>query len=347
MRIFFKALSAIAVILMIGSCQFFDKKYKVVDMRQRGATTSSSISGKTGEVVVVIGQTQWEGEVGSALRELLTDEYPMLPQIEPRFVLKNVNPGNFNQMLQVHRNIIYVKIGSEVITPGIRYHRNIWAAPQCYIEINSPTSFEAAELIRKDGERIIETLESIERERVVMNSKKYEDTQLTGEIKKMAGGTPHIPSRYKLKKLTDDFAWISCDLEFSTQGILIYKYPVVKGENMMSPKSLIANNKKILNENVPGMRENTYMTHSSAIEPYVQFREFKDREFAEMRGLWDVYNDYMGGPFIAHIMYSPDGKYMVGVEGFVYAPKQNKRDLLREVEAIVYSFEWDKLPKRE
>ena len=48
----------------------------------------------------------------------------------------------------------------------------------------------------------------------------------------------------------------------------------------------------------------------------------------------------MGGPFISHVMYSPDGKYMVGIEGFVFAPKFDKIQYLRSVEAIVYSFKW-------
>jgi hypothetical protein len=33
---------------------------------------------------------------------------------------------------------------------------------------------------------------------------------------------------------------------------------------------------------------------------------------------------------------------MIGLEGFVYAPKFDKRQYLRQVEAIIYSFEWAK-----
>lgn len=336
------AAALIATIAVAASCNFFGGG--AIKIKAKGGS-NAQISGKTGEVVIVIGQTQWEGEVGNTLRELLTDEYPMLPQMEARFSLQNVNPSGFSQMLQVHRNIIYVKVGEEVKEASIIYRRDIWASPQCYIEINAPTSFEAVELIQSNAGRIIETLESIERERIIGNSIAYEDTDATLKVKKMAGGSPHIPSKYKLKKITDDFAWFSHDLEFSTQGILIYKYPVQKGEDMMSPESLIEKNKEMLKENVPGMRENTYMTHSTAILPDVTYRSYKGLQFAQMRGLWDVYNDYMGGPFITHVLYSPDGEYMIGIEGFVYAPKQNKRDLLRQVEAIVYSFEWDKISR--
>ena len=111
---------------------------------------------------------------------------------------------------------------------------------------------------------------------------------------------------------------------------------------MMSRTSLIDNIKAMLQKNVPGMFENTYMTIAPVIDPSVKYLNYKGHAFAEIRGLWDVHNDYMGGPFVAHVFYSPDGKYMIGLEGFVYAPKFDKRQYLRQVESIIYSFEWTK-----
>ena len=64
--------------------------------------------------------------------------------------------------------------------------------------------------------------------------------------------------------------------------------------------------------------------------------------FVEARGLWEVYNDFMGGPFVSHSFYSKDGRYIIVLDGFVYAPKFDKRQYLRQVEAIMYSFEWEK-----
>ena len=46
----------------------------------------------------------------------------------------------------------------------------------------------------------------------------------------------------------------------------------------------------------------------------------------------------MGGPFISDAFLSADGKNVIVIEGFVYAPKYDKRDYLRQVEAIIYSW---------
>ena len=186
------------------------------------------------------------------------------------------------------------------------------------------------------------TLEQAERDRFIANSKKYEERALAAAVTEMIGGSPHFPSGYKLKKKTDDFIWISYDPQGTTQGVLIYKYPVVEGENMMSLENILAENSKMLKENVPGMFENTYMMPGTFMKPTIEYLKYKGRDFAQVRGLWEVYNDFMGGPFVAHAFYSPDGKEMIVLEGFVYAPKYDKRSYLRQVESILYSFEWAK-----
>ena len=297
-----------------------------------------NITGTAGEVIVVIGQNEWEGAVGTVLRDSLSCEFPQLPQREPLFNLVNVPQAAFTSMFQVHRNIIVVNISKDVTEPGVLYRNDVWAAPQTVIRVNAPDSETAVQLIKENSSTIIGMLEEAERARMIRNAKKYEERSIAPVVTEMVGGSPHFPSGYKLKKRTDDFIWVSYDPEYVSQGILIYKYPVVEGEDMMSPENLLEANSRMLMENVPGM----YMVMSSYAPPTVKYMKYHGLQFAEIRGLWEVHNDYMGGPFVTHVFYSPDGKYMIGIEGFVYAPKFDKRQYLRQVESIIYSFEWAK-----
>jgi len=323
---------ACAAILVLSSCNH---------EKQRKALLPN-ISGKAGEVIVVIGQNDWEGAVGTVLRDSLTQDFPQLPQKEPMFTLANVPHNAFNSMFQVHRNIIIVNISKDVTEPGVIYRNDVWAAPQTVIRVNAPDSDTAVQILRNNTTTIIGMLEEAERGRMIRNAKKYEELKIAPVVASMVGGSPHFPSGYRLKKKTDDFIWVTYDPEYVSQGILIYKYPVIEGEDMMSPENLLEANRRILMENVPGMFENTFMTLSTFVKPTVKYMKYKGLEFAEIRGLWEVHNDYMGGPFVAHVFYSPDGKYMIGLEGFVYAPKFDKRQYLRQVESIIYSFEWEK-----
>ncbi len=320
---------AAAAVLTIASCSNEKRKKALLP----------NISGKAGEVIVVINKNDWEGDVGAVLRDTLARDCQFLPQKEPLYTLVEVAPKGFSNMFQLHRNIIIVNISQSVTEPGVVYRNNVWAVPQCVIRINAASAESAVKVIKENSEKIVAVLDEAERDRVISNAKKYEERSLAPAVTKMAGGSPHFPSGYKLKKKTDDFIWITYDTDI-TQGILIYKYPVAEGEDMMSSESLIRANELALKNNVPGMFENTYMTVSSFVRPSVKYMRYKGREFAEIRGLWEVHNDYMGGPFVTHVMYSPDGKYMIGLEGFVYAPKYDKRHYLRQVESVIYSFEW-------
>jgi hypothetical protein len=250
-------------------------------------------------------------------------------------------------MFHIHRNIIVVNIKNDVTEPGVKLRQDIWAKPQIVISIDAKSSVEAVELIKQNSRLIISALEQAERDRLIANHKRYEERSLAEVVTKMIGGSPHFPSGYKLKKQTEDFIWISYDIQYVTQGILIYKYPVVEGENMMSLDNILAENSEMLKANVPGMFEGTYMMTSEFARPSIEYMKFRGRDFAELRGFWEVYNDYMGGPFVAQTFYSKDGKYMIFMEGFVYAPKYDKRTYLRQVESILYSFEWAKDEKKE
>ena len=306
-----------------------------------------NISGKAGEVIVVITKGDWEGIVGTTLRDTLGCECPYLPQREPLYTLVNVAPSGFSTMFQVHRNIIMVNISSTVTEPGVVYRKDVWAAPQCVINVNATNAESAAQLIKDQSANIKATLEQAERDRIIRNARRYEEIKLRPVITKLFGGTPHFPSGYQLKKTTEDFAWITYDTQFTMQSILMFRYPVVKGEDMMNLDNIIRNTNEALKNNVPGMFENTYMTITDFSRPTLEYLRYKGRDFAQMRGFWEVHNDYMGGPFVSHIFYSPDGTEMIELLGFVYAPKYDKRQYLRQVESVIYSFEWAEPEEKE
>ena len=299
-----------------------------------------NISGKAGEVIVVTSKADWEGLVGTTLRDTLACECPYLPQREPLYTLVDVAPSGFVSMFQVHRNIIILNISNSVTEPGVVFKKDVWAAPQCVIYVNAINAESAAQLIKDNSAKIKTTLEQAERDRVIANATKYEELKLRPVVTKVFGGSPRFPSGYQLKKKTDDFIWITYDTQFTMQGVLLFKYPVVEGENMMDLDNIISNTNRMLKENVPGMFENTYMTITDFARPSIEYMRYKGREFAQLRGFWEVYNDYMGGPFVSHVFYSPDGKDVIVLQGFVYAPKYDKRHYLRQVESILYSFQW-------
>ena len=300
-----------------------------------------SVSGNEGDLLVVTTQSDWDGELGVTIRDSLTQEYPYLPSVEPMFDLSHASPKGFTDLYHTFRSILIVNIDPKEIASRVIYKTNVWAAPQAVIKLNAPSREEALKAFKENCRDIITFLENMERDRIISNIKAYEDQFLAPKVREMIGGSPYFPHGYKLKAKRNNFIWISHETQYIQQSILIFKYPIIEGVDMMASENLRAATDRLLKENVPGMFENTYMIITPIIDPYIGYNKSGNNIFAEMKGLWEVYGDYMGGPFVSHTYYAPDGKNMVTLFAFAYAPKYDKRTYMRQLEAILCSFKWN------
>ncbi len=306
-----------------------------------GSTYKRTVTGKAGEVIVVISKEDWSGASGNSLRNILAVDYPSLPQREPSFNLINIPPSAFSEIFRSHRNIILVEINTNLNEAKYSTVKDAWAQPQIIVRVQAPSDSAASAIIEKNSELLFNSIDQIEKDRIIRNSKRYEESSIRSVVAEKFGGSPYFPSGYSIKKQTNNFIWISYETSFTNQGILIYTIPF-SGKEFPSKEEIIKSQNQVLKENVPGMFDNTYMTISKAPEvvPTIKYYKYKGENFVEIRGLWDVEGDYMGGPFVEHIRYSKEPDKLIVVQGFVYAPRYKKRNYLRQVESIIYSFDW-------
>lgn len=293
-------------------------------------------SGKAGEVIVVISKDNWESSLGEDVRRVLACDCPWLPTREPLYTLVNVAPGAFGDLFKQHRNILFFDINPQAARQGVRVHHNKWSDPQCVIQVSAFDDAAADSVFNAGAALIANAIEQAERERVILSTKRYEKSGIHDTLADTFPGAPHFPTGYRLRKLTEDFAWISDDKQYSTQGVFIYKYP---SDQDLSLVSILKHRNEFLKSNVPGMFDGTYMITADSFPPYLEYIKWQGRQFAQVHGLWEVKGDFMGGPFVSHSFYSPDGEWIVVAEAWVYAPRFEKRQLLRQVESILYTWE--------
>lgn len=299
-----------------------------------------NVSGKAGEVIVVIEKAEWEGALGNEVREVLASDCPWLYIQEPLYSLVNVAPGGFADLFKIHRNIVLFQIDPLVAKSGMFLKTDVWASPQCVVQISAPDAETALSILQEKSATLTAAIEQAERNRVINNTLLYEERTIAPQIMEVMGGSPHFPTGYKLKKKTSDFVWVADEKQYTIQGVLIYKYPATGTAEDFSEETIITRRNEILKNNVPGMFDNTYMTTAEYFAPAVEYLKYQGRDFAQTRGYWEVFNDYMGGPFVSHSFYSQDGSEVIVLDAFVYAPKYDKRQYLRQVESLLYSFEW-------
>lgn len=307
----------------------------------KNARLLPNVSGRAGEVLVVIERAQWEGNVGVAIRDLLASDTPYLAQREPLFNLSNVPPGSFGNMFKVHRNILIVSVDPQNQKEGFSWKHDEWARPQAVVQLNAPDERTALNYIESEGMLLAEFFEQAERDRVINNAKLYEEVSLREPVEELTGGVIHFPSGYRLRKKTDSFVWIADEKQYIMQTVMIYRYPATDADPF-SLENIITHRNAVMKENVPGMFDGSYMITATAVEPTTRSLRYHGRDFMETRGFWEVEGDFMGGPFVSHSFYSPDGADIIVIEAFVYCPRYDKRQNLRQVESLLYSFEWKK-----
>jgi len=337
-RLLFWSLCAITFISACNGCSGGGGQGKENDSRSKYLP---SVTGAPGEVFVIADKEYWDGDIGTELRSRLTADYPFLPQSEQTFSVFNSPHSAFKGSFFLHRNIILVNVGDGIDSTGVKYQLDVWAHPQIVVTVYAPDKEIGFELISREKDNIASAIEQKERDRIISNTKKFEDKDIRKAVTSFLGGAPYFTKDFSIKKKTGSFIWISHETTYVNQGTFFFKMPYQDPQELTSDWC-ISQIDSALQANVPGNRDNSYMITNRYLEPGMCYVSYRGNTFVEIRGLWELKNDYMGGPFVCHIFPDESKSFYIFEYGFVYAPKYEKRNYLRTVESILYSFEWKK-----
>jgi hypothetical protein len=296
-------------------------------------------SGKAGEMVVVMNKTRWEGHSGELVRKVFASSVPMLPQEEPHFNLYQIEHSAFASLFETHRNILIIDFDPSLDKGRIEVKRDQWSYPQMIINIKVPHEEVLERLLEVNGSTLISHYLKTERERLINAYKRMINYQAQGIIKERLGLDLTIPEGYFVAKQEDNFVWLrqTGTREELELGLMITILPYKNAERDFSQKTIWARRDSITRKHIPGTFAGTYMTTYPDLPPAFQQISFNDMYAMEARGFWRIKDDFMGGPFINITFVDEKNGRLINMDGFVYAPKFEKRDYLRQVEAMIYS----------
>ena len=299
------------------------------------------ISGQAGEVVIVIEDQIWKSTTDTIINILKAD-VPALPQSEPMFDVVRIPNSAFTEIFQRHRNIISCRIAADSAA-SIKVASDIWATPQIVIQIVAPSAQAFEQLFSDNREKIVGLLLKAEQDRIIKNYSTFPERQVMDKLAKATGVTMTIPKGYTfdmdttciLNGDTCHFVWISHETPEISQGLFVYYYDYTDSL-MLTRDRLMAMRDLMCKRFVGGPSDGSYMT-TVAFEDVTTFRSFNRRGqyTAELRGLWETHGDFMGGPFVSLTQYDAKCGRIVTVDGYVYAGKKDKRNYMRQVEAIM------------
>lgn len=296
----------------------------------------TNVTGKSGEILLVIDKNLGTTEPGHELKNILTRLQPALPQDEPMFRVYSIPHSSFGSFFQGNRNIILVKNCNPADSASVSARYDVWAKTQAYVEISSPDKDELVRIIKANGELIPEFFRTAERKRLQQTYLQFQEREIAGRLKARHNINLVIPKGYKLDVDSTDFAWISSETPATSQGILIYKYNYTD-TNTFTAEYLTDKRDSFLRKYVPGPLKDTWMTTEHDFTPIATEYNLNNLYAFELRGLWKVQNDFMGGPFINITVLDEKRNTVITVEGYVYAPKYDKIEYIRQMEAILYT----------
>lgn len=317
-------LALLSVVVMFG-CDAF-RSVTSSDVNSQGAPY---------ELIVVCDYPYWNEELGDSLRMVLSEPIPYLQQNEPHFDVLRVTQQGFNKLIIKHRNILRTVVDPalDATTADVQY--DLYAKPQIVVTLSGATADALAEYVGNYGEQIVEIFEMAERDRDIRYAERFNVASLEQQIKEQFGFEMRVPKGYTLRNSGDDFLWASYEFPTASQGFLIYEYKTNQGAKALTQRNLTAA-RNLFTANIPGPSEGSYMTTFMDYDPDYRLFKLEGRVWAELRGFWDVENDFMGGPFVSYSTLDAERGVVVTLDCYVFSPKLGKRNFIRGVEHLIY-----------
>ena len=329
----------------------------------------SEAIGEEGEVTVVIDSTLWDGPVGDALRDQLGSPIVTLPSQEPAFEIKQLSlvSQQVLDVAQARKNVVFVASLDDTTTNEARFIRSIlseealqaildggtavvprddvWRKRQqvFYITASSPEGLVAA--IEEDGPGIVYKFNEVSRRRL---QREMFDIGRQPEIEQYLmdnhGFAVHGQHDYIVALDTSNFIWLRRNLSDTWRSVFIY-YEENADPSKLSPEWIYQMRNALTQRHVQGTLGGwVEIDQRRPLES--EEINFKDRYAYEVRGLWHMVGEEngekfpfgAGGPFLTYAFYDePTGRLYL-IDGMVFAPNYPKREFLRQLEVIAYTF---------
>lgn len=273
--------------------------------------------------------------------------YPMecTPNGDEYFYVATIQKEHFNRSIRTLGNIVLINLDPDNSSdPVIKLERDIWAHGQVVVRMYARNQESLADYVMQLQEGLRNVFVKAEINRAIAKLEKDNAVQQEDRLMKLQNVSMHIP--FSVKKggvgATDStFFWATDDYMDRQSHLVVYSVPYTD-QNIFSLEGAVAVRDSVMKANIEGGANGSYMTtNRKYVLPEYKALNIGGKYVGELRGMWRMENGLMAGPFVSHLRLDEVNKRVVIAEGFVYAPNDGKRRLIRNLEAAIYTL---KLP---
>ncbi len=286
------------------------------------------------ELLVVANKEWLKTPMGERFMMEANPQVPGLPQAERNFRITSINPADFNNRFKVYANILYLDMNPKYKEPKLVLSRDVYVRPQIVLTVQVADNKALTELLTKNGQGMSDVFVEAEltRERAYLQST-HSGVVYDG-VRRKFGYTICAPQDIDaINKDGDNFLWASSNQRDNALNVCVYTYPYTSSQNF-TLDYFAHKRDSVMGLNVRGGKPDQYMVTERRTLAEAH-KQFNGDYVYEVRGLWSMENDMMGGPFVSYSQVDTVRNLVVVTEGFVFAPEEKKRDLIRELEAML------------
>lgn len=268
------------------------------------------------------------GDADSLVSHMLSVPMVSLPQREPMFDVRQVDSVRFKGKLLLARNVVVVRWNRKWLgKPSLHIERDRHAKPQLIVYVDVGSADDLKRFVATNQQRVRQLLVTNEYLSAILQLQRKHAGRGERLIDSMFHHTVLLPADMTYHKVGKDFLWVSNNTAQGIQNLCVYTLSGLDDHPSERMDS-------VLKANMKGETDRMYMR--TVARSMTQENVRIGRQSCQLqRGLWEMVGDAMGGPLVRRVVKdSVAGKSLV-FDAFVYAPEMDKRNKMREMEAVL------------
>lgn len=315
-------------VMLLSACVETETKKKSTLARSKGLPS---------ELLLLVDKDVWLTDVQDTLLGIVEGQVPGLMQAEKMFRVTRVFTQDYAPTYSTFHTILKVIVDWTLERPFTAKARDVNARPQIIVVVAAPNIDQLRTYLSLNAQRIQDILAEAQIEFRVPELKKKYSKKVQDDLREVLGMTVCVPENLVATKKGKNFLWGGTNTLQKDQNILVYTYPW-HGEDVMDADLFVHKRDSVIKLNIPGERTDQWMqTVREKDVPLIisRPRTIGGRQVLEVRGLWEMRNGALGGPFVSMARVDTAAAKVIVAEGWVYSPSTDKRDLLRQMEAAL------------
>ncbi len=326
--------------------------------------------GQDAEILVVADSLDWHGAIGDALRETVGQFISTLPAPERQFDLRHAPLATERdlEMARRRKNVIFAAAFNDstneaeylrnVFDPATREtireeggvavsRENIFRRDQQVYYIAGENKEDVVQAIYDRAEGVSGQFNRIARRRLAAEMfDRGRQFEVEEELAAMYDFAVNVQHDYLIAIDTSDFVWLRRILTDTWRSVFVH-FIENADPRLLTPEWIYDTRDSLGRQYIQGNLGGWVEIDRRETRPLeTRNINFLGRYGFETRGLWRMVGDEdgrkvefgMGGPFVTYAFYDEPTRRLYMIDGMVFAPGYDKREFLRQMEAIAWTF---------